>query len=178
MTGHQELDPRDLAKDLAAAADERTTLVAFLRYQRDTLEVKCARLDAADMARRSVEPSTLSLLGLVRHLADMERIWFRCAMAGQDVPERFSSQEDGDGAFDRAVPDPAIVSEAWDAWRAEVAFTDDFVAAASDLDVAGSDAYHDAVSLRWVLVHLVEEYARHNGHADLLRQRIDGAVGQ
>ena len=79
---------------------------------------------------------------------------------------------------DGAAPDPAIVSGAWDAWRAETAFTDDFVAAASDLDVAGKDAYHDAVSLRWVLVNLLEEYARHNGHADLLRQRIDGAVGQ
>jgi hypothetical protein len=178
MAGDEELDPRDLAKDLAAATDERTTLVAFLRYQRDTLEVKCFGLDAADMARRSVEPSTLSLLGLVRHLADMERAWFQCVMAGQDAPARFSSAADPDGAFDGAAPDPAVVSEAWDAWRAETAFTDDFVAAASDLDVAGRDAYHDAVSLRWVLVHLVEEYARHNGHADLLRQRIDGAVGQ
>ena len=69
MTGDQDIDPRSLAKDLAAAADERTTLVAFIRYQRDTLEMKCAGLDAADLARRSVEPSTLSLLGLVRHLA-------------------------------------------------------------------------------------------------------------
>jgi Protein of unknown function (DUF664) len=178
MTGDEELDPRDLAKDLAAATDERSTLVAFLRYQRDTLEVKCSGLDAADMARRSVAPSTLSLLGLVRHLADIERVWLRCVMAGQDASAHFSSAADPDGAFEGAAPDPAIVSEAWDAWRAEIAFTDDFVAAASDLDVAGRDAYHDAVSLRWVLVHLVEEYARHNGHADLLRQRIDGAVGQ
>ncbi len=85
---------------------------------------------------------------------------------------------DPDGDFDGAVPDPEVVAEAWDTWRAEVAFADRFVAEAPDLDVTGNDPYQGAVSLRWVLVHMVEEYARHNGHADLLRQRIDGKVGQ
>jgi hypothetical protein len=146
--------------------------------QRATLELKCSGLDAVDLARRSVDPSTLSLLGLVRHLAEVERTWFRNRMAGQDVPRRYCSDADPDGDFDGAVPDPQVVAEAWDAWRAEVAFTDRFVAAAPDLDVLGHDPWRGPVSLREVLVHMIEEYARHNGHADLLRERIDGRVGQ
>jgi len=158
--------------------DERAMIVGFLRWQRETLELKCAALDAADLARRSVDPSTLSLLGLVRHLAEVERGWFRRVMAGQDAPPHFYSRTDPDGDFDGAGPDPEGVAEAWDTWRAEVAFADRFGAEAPDLDVTGNDPYRGAVSLRWVLVHMVEEYARHNGHADLLRQRIDGKVGQ
>ncbi|MDQ3717009.1 MAG: DinB family protein, partial [Actinomycetota bacterium] len=131
-----------------------------------------------ELARRSVDPSTMSLLGLVRHLADVERGWFRRVMAGQDAPPHFYSKTDPDGDFDGAVPDPEIVAQAWTVWRAEVAFADRFVADAADLDVVGNDPWRGAVSLRWVLVHMVEEYARHNGHIDLLRQRIDGAVGQ
>jgi uncharacterized damage-inducible protein DinB len=127
------------------------------------------------LARRSVPPSTLSLLGLVRHLADMERRWFRCVLAGQDVPLLFSSADEPDRSFDGATHDGA--DEAWAAWRAEVAFAEAFVDGAPDLDVTGEDAWRGTVSLRWVLVHMVEEYARHNGHADLLRERIDGAIG-
>ncbi|CAN5355979.1 DinB family protein [soil metagenome] len=170
-----DTDPR---ADPPPQADERTTLVAFLRWQRDTLELKCGGLDAADLARRSVEPSTLSLLGLVRHMAEVERSWFRRVMAGQDAPPHFYSDTDPDGDFDSAAPDPALVAEAWETWRAEVAFAERFVAESPDLDVTGNEAWRGAMSLRWVLVHMVEEYARHNGHADLLRQRIDGAVGQ
>ncbi len=170
-----ENDPRE---DGPTLGDERTTLVEFLRWQRATLELKCSGLDAADLARRSVEPSTLSLLGLVRHMAEVERSWFRRKMAGQDAPPHFYSDADPDGDFDGAVPDPEVVAEAWDVWRAEVEFANRFVAEAPDLDVAGNDPRRGAVSLRWVLVHMVEEYARHNGHADLLRERIDGRVGQ
>ncbi len=158
--------------------DERVTLIGFLRWQRATLELKCSGLDARDMARRSVETSTLSLLGLVRHMAEVERGWFRRKMAGQDAPPLYYSKSDPDGDFDGAVPDPDVVAQAWETWRAEVAFAERFVAEAADLDVTGDDPWHGAVSLRWVLVHMVEEYARHNGHVDLLRQRIDGAVGQ
>ncbi len=172
------IDPRDLAKDRVATSDERTTLAAFLRYQRDTLEWKCSGLDATELARRSVEPSTMSLLGLVRHLADVERYWFRKVMAGEDAAAHFESDSQPDGAFDGAVADSALVAQAWDTWRAEVAFADEFVAAARDLDVTGHDRWTGATSLRWVLIHMVEEYGRHNGHADLLRERIDGAVGQ
>jgi hypothetical protein len=98
-------------------------------------------------------------------------------MAGQDAPPHFYSDANPDGDFDGAVPDPAVVAEAWEVWRAEVAFTDQFVAEAPGLDVTG-DSRQGPVSLREVLVHMVEEYARHNGHADLLRERIDGRVGQ
>jgi uncharacterized damage-inducible protein DinB len=170
-----ETDPRI---EPPTRSDERATIVGFLRWQRDTLDLKCGGLDAADLARRSVEPSTLSLLGLVRHLADVERGWFRRVMAGQDAPPIFRTETNRDAAFDGAVPDPQVVTEAWNAWRAEIAFADRFVAEAPDLDITGNDPWRGQVSLRWVLLHMVEEYARHNGHVDLLRQRIDGAVGQ
>lgn len=159
-----------------ATGDERWMLLDVLRAQRATLEMKCSDLDA-ELCRRSVEPSTLSLLGLVRHLADVERRWFRRVLAGLDAPLLFSSPADPDGDFDGAVPDPAVVAAAWEAWRGEVAFADGFVADAPDLDIEGDDAWRGRVSLRWVLIHMIEEYARHNGHADLLRERIDGTIG-
>jgi uncharacterized damage-inducible protein DinB len=151
-------------------------LVEFLRSQRATLVLKCSGLDA-QLSRRSAEPSTLSLLGLVRHLADVERRWFRRVMAGLDAPPRFSSATNPDEDFDGAVPDPAAIAAAWEIWRAEVAFADRFIGDAPDLDITGHDSWRGTVSLRWVLIHMVEEYARHNGHADLLRERIDGAIG-
>ena len=157
--------------------DERATLVGFLRWHRATLERKCAGLDADALARRAVEPSSLSLLGLVRHLADVERAWFRRVLAGRDDPPRFYSADDIDGDHDGAAADPALVDEAWAAWREEVAFAERFVDE-HDLDVTGDDPPRGAMSLRWVLVHMIEEYARHNGHADLLRERIDGTVGE
>jgi uncharacterized damage-inducible protein DinB len=170
-----DADPRS---DPPTRGDERATVAAFLRWQRDTLALKCSGLDAADLARRAVDPSSLSLLGLVRHMADVERGWFRRVMAGQDAPPRFSSPNDPDGDFDGAAPEPELVAEAWEVWREEVAFAERLVADAPDLDVTGNHHRRGELSLRWVLLHMVEEYARHNGHADLLRQRIDGAVGQ
>ena len=170
-----DADPR---ADPPARADERTTLAAFLRWQRDTLELKCSGLGAADLARRSVDPSTLSLLGLVRHMAEVERSWFRRVMARQDAPPHFYSDADPDGDFDGATPDPKQIAQAWDTWRAEVGFAERFVADAPDLEVTGNHRHRGPVSLRCVLVHMIEEYARHLGHADLLRQRIDGRVGQ
>jgi hypothetical protein len=174
-------DPRENGPTLG---DERTTLVEALRSARLTLEIKCAGLDAEAMARRSVEPSTMSLLGLVRHLAHMERRTFRELMAGQDVPPLFSSDTDRDGDFDGAVPDPQVVEEAWDAWRAEVELATQYVLDAPSLDVTGDDSLNrhgsggGAISLREVLVGMIWEYGRHMGHADLLRERIDGRIGQ
>lgn len=168
-------DPREVRPPMP---DERSTLQTFLRDQRLTLELKCAGLDAEDMAARAVPPSTLSLLGLVRHLADVERSWMRVRMSGGDAPPRYSSPQDRDGAFDHAVADPVLVDEAWAAWREECAFTDAFVVAAADLDVTGHDAGSMHANLRQVLVHLIEEYARHLGHADFLREHIDGRIGQ
>jgi uncharacterized damage-inducible protein DinB len=173
------VDPEDDPREGGASlGDERATLVEYLRCQRLTLELKCSGLDAADLACRSVEPSTMSLLGLVRHVAEVERGWFRRTMAGLDAPRLFCSETNRDGDFDGAVADPEVVAEAWRLWREEVAFTDQFVADAPDLGITGDTPDQGKVSLREVLVHMVEEYARHNGHADLLRERIDGRVGQ
>ncbi len=170
-------DPRT---DPPGDGSELATLTGFLDWYRKTLELKCSGLDAEALARRSVEPSKMSLLGLIRHMADVERGWFRWFMAGEDVPDRYSSKADPDGDWDGAKPEPAVVEEAWQAWREEVAFADRFVAAAPSLDVTGQreDVPRGKLSLRWVLTHMVEEYARHIGHADLIRERIDGAVGQ
>jgi uncharacterized damage-inducible protein DinB len=168
-------DPRGEGGPLLG--DERATLTEYLRHQRQTLELKCSGLDAADLARRSVEPSTMSLLGLVRHMAEVERGWFRRVMAGAQAPKLYQSAADPDGDFDGAVPDPDVVEQAWRAWRAETEFAERFVAEAADLGVTGTTG-GEPISLREVLVHMIEEYARHNGHADLLRERIDGRIGQ
>ncbi len=174
-------DPRENGPRLG---DERTTLVESLRCQRLTLQMKCSGLDAEAMARRAVEPSTMSLLGLVRHLAEGERATFRTMMAGQDVPRLFCSDTDPDGDFDGAVPDPQVVAQAWEAWRAEVDFAEKFVADAPNLDITGDDPFNrhgsggGPMSLREALIGTIEEYARHMGHADLLRERIDGRLGQ
>jgi uncharacterized damage-inducible protein DinB len=176
-----DADPREYGPRLG---DERATLAESLRRMRLTLELKCAGLDAEAMARRSVKPSTMSLLGLVRHLAEMERVTFRVMMAGQDVPRLFTSETDRDGDFDGAVPDPRVVAQAWEAWRAEVDFATRFVAEAPSLDITADDPLNQhgsgggPMSLREVLVGMIEEYARHMGQADLLRERIDGRIGQ
>lgn len=158
---------------------ERAVLAGYLRDQRLTLELKCAGLDAEALARRSVEPSNLSLLGLVRHLAGVEQYWFRQVMAGQEIRRHYRSEEDRAGDFTGAVADPAVVADAWATWRAEVAFAEQLVAEARSLDVTGNGGHDgEPMELREVLVHMIEEYARHNGHADFLRERIDGRVGQ
>jgi uncharacterized damage-inducible protein DinB len=175
MFAEPATDPRT---DPPPRADERATLLGFLHWQRATFELKCAGLDAAAMARRAVEPSPLSLLGLVRHLADVERGWFRRTMARQDAPPHYRTERHHDAAFDGAVPVPTVVADAWQVWRAEVQFADQYVTSAPNLDLTGDDAWRGPISLRWVLVHMIEEYARHNGHVDLLRERIDGAIGQ
>jgi hypothetical protein len=153
---------------------ERDTLLGYLRDQRLTLQMKCSGLDAEQLARRSVEPSTLSLLGLVRHLAGVEQSWIRIRMAGNDVPRLYRDGGDGNGDFNGVVADPAVVEEAWATWRAETGYTDSYLAGTADLGTIG----RAGDELRGVLVHLIEEYCRHLGHADLLRERIDGRIGQ
>jgi uncharacterized damage-inducible protein DinB len=167
-------DPREGG---TRVGDERATLTEFLRGQRLTLQLKCQGLDAEQLARRAVEPSTMSLLGLLRHLAEVERGWFRRRFAGQAVPKLYQSEADPDGDFNGAVADAAVVDEAWAAWRTEVDFAEQF-ARETDLGFVGTDSNGEPISLRELLVHMIEEYARHNGHADLLRERIDGRLGQ
>jgi len=173
-----ERDPRDTGTELT---DERSTLTEYLRAYRLTLEMKCDGLDAAQLARRSVPPSTMSLLGLVRHMAEVERYWFRRVMAGHEAPRLYVTQDSPGADWDGAVADPAVAEQAWAAWRAEVGFAERFAADAADLGLTsrGRTRVDDKpISLREVLVHMIEEYARHCGHADLLRERIDGRVGQ
>ena len=171
----QAADPREGGPSLG---DEKATVAEFIRCQRLTLEVKCSGLDAEQLAQRSVEPSTMSLLGLVRHMAEVERAWFKRRMAGLDIPKLYQSDDDPDGDFNGAVADPEVVAEAFRSWREEIAFAQDFVERATDLGTEYDLPGHGRISMREVLVHMVEEYARHNGHADLIRERIDGRIGQ
>jgi uncharacterized damage-inducible protein DinB len=170
-------DPR-FATSTTELEGERATLLDYLRAYRLTFEMKCADLDPEQLARRSVPPSTMSLLGLIRHLADVERSWFQRVMAGEDVPPFYWSAEVSDADWAGAVADPAVVDQAWQDWRDAVAFADKFVADSPDLAARGTTRDGSTIALREVLVHMIEEYARHCGHADLLRERIDGRVGQ
>jgi uncharacterized damage-inducible protein DinB len=168
-------DPRQTDVDLR---DERATLVEYLRASRLTLEMKCADLDASQLADRSVPPSNMSLLGLVRHMADVERNWFRRVMAGQDAPPLYWSDSELDRDWLGAVADPKVVAQAWQDWRDEAASAERFVSDADDLARRGTMRDGTTIALREVLVHMIEEYSRHCGHADLLRERIDGRVGE
>ena len=152
---------------------ERAMLEAWLDYHRATLEWKCEGLSAEQLRERSVPPSSMSLLGLVRHMADVERNWFRRCLARQDAPGIFWTTDNPDADFDNV--DDASVEEAFNALRNEIDFARQ-VAAGMQLDDTGIRR-GEIVSLRWVYAHMIEEYARHNGHADLLRERIDGATG-
>jgi uncharacterized damage-inducible protein DinB len=159
-------------------ADERPTLAGFLDFQRATLEWKCDGLDAEQLARRATPPSTLSLLGIVRHLAEVEWSWFdRFPMNGSRRDHYFFTTDDLNRDFDGARADPELVVEAFDKWHSAVAesrqVTADYDLAATFVSPRG-----EHISLRWVLCHMIEEYARHNGHADLLREAIDGQTGE
>ena len=167
----------DLREYGPTGTDERSVLTRYLRNNRLTLEMKCVDLDAEQLARRSVPPSTMSLLGLVRHMAEVERGWFRRVMAGQEAPMLYCTPESPEEDWDGARADPAVVSRAWQAWRDEVAFADAYVARTDDLATTGT-RHGKTLPLRDILVHMIEEYARHCGHADLLRERIDGRIGQ
>jgi hypothetical protein len=153
---------------------ERPALEQWLDYHRATLLTKCAGLTGEQLVARSAPPSSLSLLGLVRHLTEVERSWFRRRLDREDVPYLYCSEENPDGDFDdtdpaRADDDRAAYLAELDAVRA--------VAARHGLEDVGLSRKGLPVDLRWIYLHMIEEYARHNGHADLLRERIDGATG-
>jgi uncharacterized damage-inducible protein DinB len=161
-------------------AGERTALESWVDFHRATLLQKCAGLTAEQLAKRAVPPSTLSLIGLVRHMTDVERWWFRSHVAGERLPYAYWSENDADRTdyeFDEATAenaerDLAAYRQEIDAARAS--------AATVDLDHTVSSVGHRkdvTIGIRWIYLHMIEEYARHNGHADLLRERIDGATG-
>jgi uncharacterized damage-inducible protein DinB len=168
VTDDERVDPPHIA-------DERTMLTTWLDWQRATLARKCAGLGADQLRERAVPPSSLSLLGLVRHMAEVERGWFRNGVARQDVGYRWVRPDDEDADFNDVAG--ADVDEAFAAWGEEIEQARQIVAAAPSLDVTFTRPKRPEISLRWTLVHMIEEYARHNGHADLLRERLDGEVG-
>jgi uncharacterized damage-inducible protein DinB len=155
-------------------ADERTMLDSWLDFHRDILLWKCQDVPADDLVRRAVKPSTLSLIGLVRHMAEVERWWFRRCLAGEDTAPIYDYAASDDADFDEV--DPARVEADLETFRAEVARCRE-ISAGFDLETLGTNSRGNAVSLRWIYVHMIEEYARHNGHADLIRERIDGKTG-
>ncbi|XTP37553.1 DinB family protein [Mycobacterium sp. TJFP1] len=157
-------------------SDERATLEGWLDFQRHTLLLKCAGLDDVKLRTASVPPSPLTLQGLVQHMAEVERNWFRRILGGEPAPPIYdpTADTDGhDGGFEPA--EGSGFDDAVATWLAEVAAARDNCAA-SDLEDT-RPFMGTVVSLRWIFIHMIGEYARHNGHADLLRERIDGAVG-
>jgi uncharacterized damage-inducible protein DinB len=153
---------------------ERPMLEGWLDWQRQTLLVKCAGLTAEQLKLRAVEPSTLSLLGLLRHMAEVERSWFRIRSAGEQLPKLYCSDTNPDGDFDDVADADAQADHA--TFLAEIEAARAAVTGVP-LDHEFTSSRHQTLSVRWVYLHMIEEYARHNGHADLLRERIDGSTG-
>jgi uncharacterized damage-inducible protein DinB len=155
---------------------ELPMLESWLDFHRSTLELKCRGLDDEQVRLAAAEPSPLTLLGLVQHLAEVERNWFQRVLGGLDVPLVF-----GDEAGAGYALDPGRgLQEALGVWRREIARGRELLAGRSLEDtgrITGGPMTGAEVSVRWVLIHLIEEYARHNGHADILRERIDGSTG-
>jgi hypothetical protein len=158
------------------ACGEREMLDNWLRLRRVFLLRKCAGLTAGQLKTASVEPSGLTLLGLLRHMTEVERGWFREKFLHEDLPELYSSQDNPDGDFD--LVGDADAEADYMCFLAETARCDALVAGRDLHDVADdARAPTGKVSLRWVYIHILEEYAQHTGHADLIRERIDGTTG-
>ena len=150
-------------------ADERQMLDSWLEFHRATLALKCEGLTPEQLVKQSAPPSNLSLLGLVRHMAEVERNWFRRCLADEHVK----------GIYYTDADDAAGAEADFATWRDECDRARANAAACESLDQLGRRKRRgEGVTLRWIMVHMIEEYARHNGHADLIRERIDGAVGE
>jgi uncharacterized damage-inducible protein DinB len=159
-------------------AAEWEMLTGWLEHHRAILVWKCEGLTDSQLRQRAVPPSSLSLLGLIRHMAGVERGWFREVLLGEDLSDLYSTEEDPDADFNNV--DGANVAEAFSDFEKACDEARQAAAAARDLDVLSkerSPRTGEQFSLRWILTHMIEEYARHNGHADLLRERIDGTTG-
>ena len=155
---------------------EREALDALLDYQRDTLLLKCAGLAASQLKERAVPPSRLSLLGLVRHMTEVERWWLRIHAANTDLPFPYDPESTG---LDFEALDKADAAANIDAYRQEIEEARAAMAGRHLDDVVPSHGDHPerVRNIRWLYLHMIEEYARHNGHADLIRERIDGVTG-
>ncbi|WP_206783938.1 DinB family protein [Amycolatopsis sp. MtRt-6] len=161
--------------DPAPVAGEHQALTESLDYYRRTFELKCAGLDPAQLSERSVPPSTLTLHGLLRHLTGCERWWFRTQFAGEDVPILYYSDDDPEQDFTDLDGD---VDEAFSLWRAECERAREIIAAGSLERTGIRRSTGEPFTLRWLMLRMIGEYARHIGHADLIRERIDGATGE
>ncbi len=149
--------------------DERETLQGWLDFHRDTLMLKCAGLSGDQLATATAEPSNLTLLGLVRHLATVEREWFRQTVAEMDIEDLYAKGADLDDL------DPTQAEQEFATYHDECRLGDEAIAG---LPLTHTFAHHGVtMNLRWVYAHMIEEYARHNGHADLIRERLDGTTG-
>jgi uncharacterized damage-inducible protein DinB len=172
-----ENDPRTQGTPVG----EMATIREYLTNYRLTLGLKCDDLTPHQLATRSVPPSTMSLLGLIRHMARVEHNWFfRVLRGNRDVPRIYWSPDDNDLDFNAATAEPAVVEDAFKAWRAQITEADLWLDDVTDLGAMvplPGDRGGEA-SVRDILIHMVEEYARHCGHADLLRECIDGRTGQ
>jgi hypothetical protein len=160
-----------LPSSKASGDDERSVLLGYLAYHRAVLARKLDGVSDEDARRAAVPPSTLTLLGLVRHMTDVERWWFRRVLVADDVPPLFAEDEEWD------VPPDATVGAALDAFWAEIAIVDRHLATADMDDVSAGNPAGGRHTLRRTIVHMIEEYARHCGHADLIREVIDGTTG-
>lgn len=172
--------PEDDPRTYGNPVGEKATYREYLRNYRLTITMKADGLDADQLSRRSVPPSALSLLGLVRHLAQMENHWFQRVLQGRiDAPRLYKREADPDWDFRGAGADPETVDEAFATWKAEMGKADQWLDALEEADLGREIPFDDGeVAVRDVLVHVIEEYARHAGHADLLRECIDGRTGQ
>jgi len=166
-----------LPTDEAPIEDERTTLLAFLDYQRAVLARKAEGITDEQARMEACPPSDLTLLGLIRHMADVERSWFRRSLVAEDAPPIFygGAHPDGDDDGDFHPPSGATIADALSSLWAEIEAANRIIADASLNDIERRE--RGKYSLRWILVHMIEEYARHCGHADLLRQAVDGVTG-
>lgn len=171
--------PDDDPRSAVSPDGELATVREYLSNYRLTLGMKCADLSPEQLAARSVPPSAMSLLGLIRHMARVEHNWFHRTLQGHlDTPRLYWSAEEPDLDFDGAVADPAVVDDAFAVWRDQIAAADRWLDTVDDLGAMVRMAGGDQASIRDILIHMVEEYARHCGHADLLRECIDGRTGQ
>ncbi len=172
-------DQGDLRVYAANTRTEKDNYVDYLANYRLTLRMKCAGLTPDQLAARAVPPSTLSLLGLIRHMAGVEHHWFRNVISGESTPRPYREDGDRDGEFDNAVADDAVVTEAREHWEAEVANSVEVLDAEDDMGrMLVTEQFPEGISIRDIVVHMIEEYARHCGHADLLRECVDGRTGQ
>jgi uncharacterized damage-inducible protein DinB len=186
MTGQREVGydgmwarPEEDPRAATTPVGELATIREYLSNYRLTLGMKCEGLSPEQLAARSVPPSTLSLLGLVRHMAGVEHHWFYRTLQGNlNTPRLYRSAEEHDLDFNGAVADPAVVEDAYTVWQDQIAAADEWLDSPINLDVVIDMANDEQASVRDILIHMVEEYARHCGHADLLRECIDGRTGQ